>query len=147
MKTYKLVNEADPNDQSELYAAELAESYEEALTMLGYKITVSESPDDPPDRTITAHTPGPWTVTGHSWSHSIVANSEQIARLNHTGTPANIAEANARLIAAAPDLLAALKAMINTHGMHGPCSKNSCADCNRAYTQAHAAIDYAEGRA
>ena len=64
-----------------------------------------------------AHTPGPWTVTVDTRRSS---HMPQVSRLGNDGTPYVIAsvcggigkgarEANARLIAAAPDLLAALQ--------------------------------------
>ena len=37
-------------------------------------------------------------------------------------------------------LLAALKAMIATHGIHGPCTRHNCADCQEAYDAAKAAV-------
>ena len=45
---------------------------------------------------------------------------------------------------AAPDLLAACKAMGRTHGMHGPCENNSCKSCCAAFDLARAAIAKAE---
>lgn len=49
-------------------------------------------------------------------------------------------ESAVRLLNAAPDLLAACKAMCDTHGTHGPCEQNDCRSCDRAYEQARAAI-------
>lgn len=69
---------------------------------------------------MSAHTPGPWAITEHSWSATgIYADSVQIAQIdiydeateeNQEALEARTA-ANARLIAAAPDLLAALIAL------------------------------------
>lgn len=66
---------------------------------------------------MSAHTPGPWTVLEHSWSDtSITAPSTPNAvcslDINHATEESQEADeklmaANARLIAAAPDLLKA----------------------------------------
>lgn len=37
-------------------------------------------------------------------------------------------------------LLAALRAMMDTNGVHGPCTNNDCLSCDRAYTRARAAF-------
>jgi len=42
-------------------------------------------------------------------------------------------------------LVEALKAMMNSHGMHGPCENNSCKQCDKAYQTARAALKQAEG--
>jgi peroxiredoxin len=61
----------------------------------------------------TKHTPGPWTAKealqykGIGWSSSIHANDEFLT--DSWGDTKQQAEANARLIAAAPDLLKALQ--------------------------------------
>jgi hypothetical protein len=66
----------------------------------------------------TQHTPGPWKVKAHSTA--VLAGRKQIcSNVNAASVlPVNIvedhkiAEANARLIAAAPDLLEALKDIV-----------------------------------
>ena len=45
-----------------------------------------------------------------------------------------------RLLADNKALREALEAMIDTHGMHGPCRNHSCSDCKHAYKQARAAL-------
>jgi len=74
---------------------------------------------------VTDHTPGPWTVTNALQTSGTRAPivgyaGGWVARVFHPSAmpgltslapPADEAEANARLIAAAPDLLAALKAI------------------------------------
>lgn len=64
------------------------------------------------------HTPGPWVVTPHPDTHvdvfgvgEIMDDKEMQYALSHTFCYQN-AEANARLIAAAPELLEALKDLI-----------------------------------
>lgn len=66
------------------------------------------------------HTAGPWTLGATSSTardHAIIAGSMVIARVNGFGYPVGEgwspeSAANARLISAAPDLLAALKAVV-----------------------------------
>jgi len=59
---------------------------------------------------MTQHTPGPWAVTeGYLW-RGIRAPSRVIADMRIVGgVVENEVQANARLIAAAPDMLAALQ--------------------------------------
>ena len=64
------------------------------------------------------HTPGPWKVTAHPPYNKVIASHGQGRQpvyfdvaLCHLET--DRAEANARLIAAAPDLLEACKAMLS----------------------------------
>ncbi len=61
---------------------------------------------------MTQHTPGPWAVTeGYLW-RGIRAPSRVIADMRIVGgVVENEVQANARLIAAAPDMLAALQAI------------------------------------
>lgn len=59
--------------------------------------------------TQTTHTPGPWEVlAGPEWGGFTVGGQRIVATMREWGFPGE-AEANARLIAAAPDLLAALE--------------------------------------
>jgi hypothetical protein len=71
------------------------------------------------------HTPGPWEIDTH---HGIAVHGEigRVCRLPAYNTPRLLrqADANARLIAAAPDLLDALKEAeevlsLLPHGYHG----------------------------
>ena len=54
---------------------------------------------------MSAHTPGPWTVVAIDWGETGNARLE-LKEIQRTGM------ADARLIAAAPDLLAALQALV-----------------------------------
>lgn len=59
-----------------------------------------------------AHTPGPWDDASNYPgidSVRIFAKTHYIATVGHSDDPRELTEANARLIAAAPDLLDALK--------------------------------------
>ena len=69
---------------------------------------------------MTQHTPGPWTLGNAqdcSRNHAICAGPQVIARVLGRGYPpgkgwSEITQANARLIAAAPQLLEALRSFI-----------------------------------
>jgi hypothetical protein len=63
--------------------------------------------------TESKHTPGPWDFDGPE--HSIIVWAGPDLRVCFM-TSNGPAEANARLITAAPDLLAALREMIEEHG-------------------------------
>lgn len=101
----------------------------------------------------TKHTPGPWQVaqygdpyTGHGHI-SIVRGEEKIARL--TGISPQRDEVNSRLIAAAPELLAACKALAEVVlNHHDEPDNRSLASPEQpgfeAYQQACAAIEAAE---
>ena len=89
----------------------------------------------------TKHTPGPWEVFDSHSGIYILDSAEQsaVCRLEWCLE----AEANARLIAAAPELLAALKRLWLYFGVR-------CDGTPRDWTEwreARAAIDKAEGRA
>ena len=60
------------------------------------------------------HTPGPWRVEAHFLGYDIVSSSPQMSATVATtaARPSITGEADARLIAAAPDLLDALKGMV-----------------------------------
>ena len=88
------------------------------------------------------HTPGPWNTGGSGWI-GIRKEDRCIARLDDAGFATLSAEdrANARLIAAAPDLLAALKNLVGAYGGE-PMSAEGSLD---AYENAKAVIAKAEG--
>lgn len=77
---------------------------------------------------LPAHTPGPWTVH-YRFGRLTTVNGRQRFPICDTGTAplgeANHSreEANARLIAAAPDLLAALQALV-TEASYSPSGSN-----------------------
>jgi len=48
---------------------------------------------------------------------------------------------------AAPELLGACKALIESHGMHGPCNRNGCPSCRKAFDRGIRAIADATGLA
>ena len=89
-----------------------------------------------------AHTPGPWTVESADWPDG----PPGIVRYYVRHDPPVINVPNARLIAAAPDLLAALKAVIASPG----CCDGDCCPAAKAQTaalaDARAAVAAAEGR-
>lgn len=111
-----------------------------------------------------AHTPGPWRVedgTTLIWGdciphdHSSRGMGYPIAacRTNpsgnwSTGPYADEAEANARLIAAAPDLLAAVQKLMALNNEHAPFGGEFYQDrLDCAWDAARAALAKAEGRA
>ena len=70
---------------------------------------------------MTKHTPGPWIVSGSEMSDVRDQDNYMVAcafhvRYNYRDRPVREAAANARLIAAAPDLLYALKEFLRNPG-------------------------------
>ena len=67
--------------------------------------------------TDTQHAPGPWATDGKDYGWCIMdLRGARVATVWRDGAP--LATANARLIAAAPDLLAALQAALPIGGPH-----------------------------
>lgn len=92
------------------------------------------------------HTPAPWRISARDGSRYVIPDDEHgsIAKVRlRRSIAANLTEldANARLISAAPELLAALEAMIGLTSR--PAS--SSADWNRIQTQARAVVAKAGG--
>lgn len=89
----------------------------------------------------TAHTPGPWTEhAGH-----IGANNLAIADINETTRRSNEEHAaNARLIAAAPDLLAVLKEALQD--LEHFKEADDCTETHPLVLAARAAIAKAEAK-
>lgn len=103
----------------------------------------------------SSHTPGPWKVV-----RRVVKDEEgEEYRAFHIDAPSHRtmaelfephpafrktaeAEANANLIAAAPDLLAALKSMLTSHGDLACCDQGECLSCR----EARQAVARAEGQ-
>ena len=93
------------------------------------------------------HTPGPWA---RGWGNFVYREDGSVkdgqsliatcVPLNGTAEKLQTAFANATLIAAAPDLLAALEAMVETFGWQSP---NANAAVDAAIAEAQAAIDKA----
>lgn len=69
---------------------------------------------------MSAHTPAPWTMVGREiFGNAFDGSARLICDRVRGGSP-TAADANARLIAAAPDLLAALKRAVDTiRAFHG----------------------------
>jgi hypothetical protein len=93
------------------------------------------------------HTKGPWHLAG---TGEMVCGGDNAEKIicdwpSDKGTPENCA--NARLIAAAPDLLSALEAMVDAVDMGDDLDHAlDCTDAERcALCQARAAIDKAKG--
>jgi hypothetical protein len=94
------------------------------------------------DTQTAQHTPGPWYYDGISGTdaHIIHVCEGEIAEAFRDAVGAGPAEANARLIAAAPDLLAALEEMCEGWPPQNPDSPYFA-----TYNQARAAIAKARG--
>ena len=93
----------------------------------------------------TNHTPGPWDVIparGKMLPHLMGADHSRIALLDDCHAAENERQANARLIAAAPDLLEALENAANQIK-----ALDEDYDQRSAYLDAMAAIAKATGRA
>jgi hypothetical protein len=91
---------------------------------------------------MSQHTPGPWVVSSIDNTLYVGNSTAYVARafLCHPLTECE-SQANAHLISAAPDLLAALKRMVAiTNG------KGKDTDWFAAWSQADTAIARAEGR-
>lgn len=94
------------------------------------------------------HAPGPWKLAGRvPERHAIAINDSDgllVAEARGAGGPWSIVGFNARLIAAAPELLAALKlALLTLNARNGPLASERDA----ASEQARAAIARAKGEA
>ncbi len=96
-------------------------------------------------------TPGPWeletvpTAIGIAHHVRTVRLCIYADGLHQQRNPDPEPLANAQLAAAAPELYAALKNMLDTHGAHGPCTGNGCKTCRWAYDKARAALAKARG--
>ena len=72
---------------------------------------------------MSKHTPGPWRINGNNMFRWIVADSEVFTHSGDVNRSAyggnmvceSVHKANARLIAAAPELLEALQDMVSDH--------------------------------
>lgn len=101
--------------------------------------------------THTKHTPGPWHFTSestqwhyiHSYENGIVAEVRKRSNTNEEG------EANARLIAAAPKMLAALEDacfLLNKCGINWKEAASMADSMKRSATDARAIIAEATGK-
>lgn len=95
---------------------------------------------------MSAHTPGPWSAEKYLLDDD-EPNGGSVCEINCiVGYVAEIVhgnEADARLIAAAPELLEALKGLMNPPLDHTYCFSGSCGECQEC--AARAAIAKAEG--
>ena len=92
------------------------------------------------------HPPGPWSVETKGSRHFIDGADElTVAYVDRAGVrERQTYEANAQLIAAAPDLLEALKRLIGEHADLG--QVDLCGEERDAIEQAREALAKAEGR-
>jgi len=73
-----------------------------------------------PSPEASGHTPGPWRLYRRAFNHAYVIESDDVLVARMVGVNDTVT-ANARLIAAAPDLLAALQDMLATHTARNVC--------------------------
>jgi hypothetical protein len=91
---------------------------------------------------------GDWTLVRNIISYNVPsgkrvtnAQAEALAKIISIAERAGAMEAEVRQLRAQLEAAqGALKAMVRSHGMHGPCKANGCADCRRAHSQARAAL-------
>lgn len=94
---------------------------------------------------MSKHTPGPWVLRAEHWMPSVVIGESVWHAATITGRERpGERDANARLIAAAPDLLAALKEMLDKGEGCAACGSGA-PGCGCRYERARAAISKAEG--
>jgi hypothetical protein len=96
---------------------------------------------------MAGHSPGPWHVQPHHTKRGeflYVSNEAHALALVYVQPDAAARRANARLIAAAPDLLAAIRSALGC--LDDPTGGQHVADMRRAATLLRAAIAKAEGR-
>lgn len=93
--------------------------------------------------TISKHTPGPWMAcnAGTLWDYFVWSDAadKSVCNIDYSEQSAAEVEANARLIAAAPELLAALQALAEV-------ALYRDGDCTAQLTTARAAIAKATGQ-
>lgn len=87
------------------------------------------------------HTPGPWRV-GPYYKHEVVSDHGVIC-CAHLDTGET--RANAKLIAAAPDLLEALEAFIEWDNYHGKIYSENNPSIGKLLAQARTAVRTAKG--
>lgn len=96
---------------------------------------------------MTKHTPGPWTADNLKISR-VGPGARPIASLWVNDAHKSESQANAQLIAAAPDLLAALKTITNIYGIicEVICPDNPPPHGTETLAASRKAISSAEGR-
>lgn len=109
---------------------------------------------------MTTHTPGPWEIAGASHVYAPGPNGANICSISEPrastivgytepalgSTDSEEAYANAHLISAAPDMLAALKRAIARADANLPKFSHREPECQADYDACVAAIAKAEGR-
>jgi len=89
------------------------------------------------------HTPAPWTVKSKEIAAHAYGKAKTVYAACKDGKPIPPSKANARLIAAAPELLEALKWMLEEYREDGNCNSSM----NAAMENAIKSIAKAEGKA
>lgn len=96
------------------------------------------------EKTTQKHTPGPWTYRAYSTHPHHIIEAEDREGVAYTMDHEADSKANATLIAAAPDLLAALERLLNAEAL---VDDEYYAEIEAAEEQARAAIAKAKGEA
>jgi hypothetical protein len=98
---------------------------------------------------MSAHTPGPWSASGQGCAYVLGGNPSFVVADCNADRPHRAEDfANARLIAAAPDLLAALEACVDAMRNGLPGREKACHPGRTlAYKHGRAAIAKARGQA
>jgi hypothetical protein len=95
------------------------------------------------------HTPGPWELKSEGWKGQFIYGTDEHAKgvrfIAKVSLDFDGAEANARLIAAAPELLEALKGLDEAYCRAGTLSKSERLEDRKRLMAARAAIAKATG--
>jgi hypothetical protein len=86
------------------------------------------------------HTPGPWHINGDCWvgfdRNNAEAGGYQFCAVAHVTNRVGCLDANARLIAAAPDLLAACERAVSALAANGAPNCEAAKECGAAIARA-----------
>ena len=95
---------------------------------------------------MSKHTPGPWKHSGSTWDDVIELHDSKDVYIGEVQRESAVDDANAALIAAAPELLEALKAITDCVHMEGPAGTTAYLISDSRMDAAKVAISKAEGR-
>ncbi len=98
---------------------------------------------------MSAHTPGPWVWIDNDGCEELFGSDGEgvITSADGYWSAAPKSDADKALIAAAPELLAALDGLLNYEPAHCACGFDGCTEPKKAWDAARDAIAKAEGRA
>ena len=93
---------------------------------------------------MSKHTPGEWNITRGPTGRVVVVFPNGIT-IDCGDAQIATNRANARLIAAAPDLLEALEGLLEYEPPHCPCGSEGCNATAAVWARAHATLAKAKG--